>query len=135
MIMKSFVTPKQAAILTDIGNWAEAYPCLAKVHVFGSIARDDDTANSDLDIAFEYIPEVAEGHANTACYTQVNEDWDALAEMLRRKFGHQPRCTGLFVVPYDVEAWRAIDGGHEVGRRGKAVLTWTAPKPKGAEDH
>jgi predicted nucleotidyltransferase len=136
MTTESFLTPKQTAILTEIGDWAEGYSCLAKVHVFGSIARADDTAKSDLDIAFEYVPDIGEGHANTACYTRVNADWESLAEALGREFGHQPRCTGLsFADPYDVEAWRAIRSGHEVGRCAKAVMTWTAPKPKGSEDH
>jgi predicted nucleotidyltransferase len=127
------LTPKQTAILTEIAAWAEAYPCLAKVHVFGSIARDEATANSDLDIAFEYVPDIGQGHANTECYTQVNADWENLAEMLHKKFGHQPRCTGLFAPPYDVEAWRAIRAGHEVGRCGKAMMTWTAPQAKGPD--
>ncbi|HEY1474032.1 MAG TPA: nucleotidyltransferase domain-containing protein [Pseudolabrys sp.] len=119
------MTPKQLDILNQIAAWAERYPCIEAMHVFGSIARDDATAASDIDIAFVYS-----ASAMTECYTKVNADWDNLAASLKDKFAHQPKATGLFFMDgYDHKAWAAIRAGREVGRVGKVSLTWTAPKP------
>jgi predicted nucleotidyltransferase len=124
------MTPKQLEILNEIAVWAERYPCIEAMHVFGSIARDDARTSSDIDIAFEYTPNVRSG-AMAECYTKVNADWDNLAVSLKDKFTHQPKATGLFFSDgYDHEAWTAIRAGREVGRVGKVRLTWTAPKSR-----
>jgi hypothetical protein len=43
----------------------------------------------------------------------------------------QPKQTGLspFSDGYDYKAWSYIRNGNEIGRCGKVILTWTAPKP------
>src|SRR5262245_38039439 len=125
---------KQRAILHEIATWAENYSCISKMHVFGSIARDEATTASDLDIAFEYVSGIREKHTTVECYSNVNKDWEEFAERLQEMFGHQPRATGLapLSMPYDVKAWCAIREGREIGRSGKAVMTWTARKPKEA---
>ena len=100
--------------------------------MFGSVARSEESQTSDLDIAFEYVPELRTiGTASAECYAKVNTDWESLAETLQKRFGHQPKCTGLSPLnqPYDRKAWQYIRGGRELGRCGKAVMTWTDPKP------
>ena len=125
------MTPKQADILDEIAAWASKYPCIKAMHVYGSIARDEATALSDIDIAFEYVADLHSESGGVECYTKANADWDALAARLKDRFGHQPRCTGLspYAAPYDHKAWAAIRAGRKIGRRGKVLLTWTAPKP------
>jgi predicted nucleotidyltransferase len=123
------LTATQNAILDHIAAWATNYPCIKLMHVFGSIARNEATAHSNIDIAIEYVANLdslASDTAMTACYTRVNEDWESLADSLKVKFGHQPKCVGLFP-PYDHKAWSAIRGGREISREGKVALTWTAP--------
>ena len=124
------LTPKQQAILDDIAAWAANYPCIKAMHVYGSIARDEAKPTSDIDIAFEYVANLVSDRM-TACYTQVNADWESLAALLKDKFGHQPKSTGLapLVDQYDHKAWAAIRAGRETGRSGKVMLTWTAPTP------
>jgi predicted nucleotidyltransferase len=123
------MTPKQIGILSHVAVWAASYPCIEVVHVFGSIARDEPNPG-DIDIAFEYVESVRSDPAMVTYYTNVNEDWDNLVELLLGKFGHQPRATGLFPFnePYDHTAWSAIGAGRKIGRIGKAIMTWTAPK-------
>jgi predicted nucleotidyltransferase len=65
------------------------------VHVFGSIARNQATPISDIDIAFEYVANIDKDSALVASYTKANEDWGKLREDLKSKFGHQPSITGL----------------------------------------
>ena len=124
------MTPKQQGILDAIATWANRYLCIKQIHVFGSVARNETHDASDLDIAFEYVADIMADDAMVDCYSRVNTDWGKLAESLKEQFGHQPKETGLspFACPYDEVAWRAIRGGREVGRNGKVVLTWTAPK-------
>jgi predicted nucleotidyltransferase len=123
------VTPKQVGILSHIAAWAASYPCIHVVHVFGSIARNQATPISDIDIAFEYVANIDKDSALVASYTKANEDWDKLVEDLKSKFGHQPSITGLspFNAPYDYTAWRAIRAGRQIGKIGKAIMTWTEP--------
>ena len=115
------MTPKQQSILEHVAAWADHYPCIKAVHVFGSIARGDEKPTSDIDIAFEYVASIRSNNAMVACYTQVNTDWDDFAAALKGKFGHQPKCTGLFLAggPDDT-AWAAIRAGREVGRIGQS---------------
>jgi polymorphic toxin system nucleotidyltransferase-like protein len=124
------VTPKQQNILNDIAAWAKQYPCIKAMHVYGSVARNEAKATSDIDIAFEYVANLVSGGMAT-CYENVNADWETLADRLKAKFGHQPKQTGLspYADPYDSKAWAAIRVGREIGRSGKVILTWTAPKP------
>ena len=100
------------------------------MHVYGSIARDEAKEHSDLDIAFEYVADL---HSNgmVECYSKANADWEILAAALKKKFGHQPKRTGLSPLAegYDHKAWAAIREGREIGKSGKVMLTWTAPKP------
>jgi Polymerase beta, Nucleotidyltransferase len=120
------VTPKQRDILNEVAAWADRFPCIKLMHVFGSGARGDDRESSDLDIAFEYVPD-----PDSDCYTNVNGQWGIFAADLKRKFAHQPKGTGLspYNEPYDHVAWQSIREGREIGHVRKAVLTWTAPKP------
>jgi hypothetical protein len=92
--------------------------------------RNEAKATSDIDIAFEYVANLVSGGMAT-CYENVNADWETLADRLKAKFGHQPKQTGLspYADPYDSKAWAAIRVGREIGRSGKVILTWTAPKP------
>jgi predicted nucleotidyltransferase len=123
------MTPIQQSILDEIAVWAANYPCIKAMHVYGSIARNEAKETSDIDIAFEYVPNVDSDSAMVACYTKVNAEWDNLAALLKNKFGHQPKRTGLspFADAYDHKAWTAIRVGREIGRIGKVRLTWTAP--------
>src|SRR6266700_2722522 len=107
------LTSKQQGILDAIAAWASNYPCINTIHVFGSVARNEAHHASDLDIAFEYVPELNSDDAMVECYTKVNTDWENLAASLKEKFGHQPTQTGLspFACPYDEVAWRAIRDG------------------------
>ena len=125
------MTPKQREILGTLAVFASTYPCIKTIHVFGSVARNEAHSASDLDIAFEYVSDIKSSDTLMECYVRVNADWDKHAALLKEKFGHQPKQTGLwpYAGPYDEVAWRAIRNGREVGRNGKAVLTWTAPKP------
>jgi len=121
------VTPKQRDILEHIAGWAAKYPCIKAIHVFGSIARQEEKPTSDVDIAFEYVPEIESDSDMLTCYTNVNADWEAFAYSLRDRFGHLGSATGLFP-PYDRAAWAAIRTGHEIGKVGKVRLVWTHPK-------
>jgi predicted nucleotidyltransferase len=75
------VTLEQDKILKVISAWADKYPCIKAMYVFGSVARNEATATSDLDIAFEYVSEVRSYDCNAVgCYTTVNDQWEQLVE-------------------------------------------------------
>jgi predicted nucleotidyltransferase len=126
------VTLEQDKILKVISAWADKYPCIKAMYVFGSVARNEATATSDLDIAFEYVSEVRSYESNAVgCYTTVNDQWEQLVEELKQICRYQPSQTGLspFSDSYDHKAWSYIRNGREIGRYGKVILTWTARKP------
>jgi hypothetical protein len=102
------MTPKQRDILGAVAAWADEYPCIQAIHVFGSIARDEAGKESDLGIAFEYVPGIrGDDHEAVECYTKVNGDWESFAERMRMILGI---CLGQRDCPRLV--------AHMTGRRG-----------------
>jgi hypothetical protein len=85
--------------------------------------------------AVEYIPEVAT--AAIDCYTDVNTRSPELERSLEPIISAPVGWTGLAPMStgYDAVAWKAIRAGQELGRRGKALMIWTEPKPREVESH
>jgi predicted nucleotidyltransferase len=121
-------TVKQMEVLKIVASWADQFPCIRNVYVFGSFARDAQMPH-DIDIAVDYIEDVAKQTA-LKCYSDVNMGSIDLERSLSRIVSVRVGWTGLASLKdeYDQIAWAAIHAGKEVYRCGKAKMLWTDPK-------
>jgi predicted nucleotidyltransferase len=112
------MSPDQTAALRIVAEWADLFPCINSVYVFGSFARGDQSAK-DIDIAIEYS----------------NLRSLELQQALEHAISIPVGWTGLASLrePYDQVAWNAIRTGREMGSFGKAKLIATEPKPSPPE--
>jgi predicted nucleotidyltransferase len=125
------LSPDQVKILRIVAEWADLFPCIDAVYVFGSVARGEETPH-DIDIAIEYSDEVrANVTAAIECYTNVNARSPELEQSLARVISVSVGWTGLASLRegYDEVAWKSIRAGWETGCCMKAKLIWTEPKP------
>jgi predicted nucleotidyltransferase len=128
---ESQMSPDQTAALRIVAEWADLFPCINSVYVFGSFARGDQAAK-DIDIAIEYSDGVrSRMRPDLECYTNVNLRSLELQQALEHAISISVGWTGLASLrePYDQVAWNAIRTGREMGSFGKAKLIATEPKP------
>ena len=125
-------TGRQIEVLTIADAWANKFPCVRTLYIFGSFARGDP-APSDIDIAIEYVDEVHKRQA-LQCYTDVNASSEELEQSLHTILRVRVGWTGLGVLRegYDETAWAAIRAGAVVHSCGKAQMIWTKPKAENA---
>ncbi len=123
-------TAKQTEVLQIAAAWANKFPCVRNLYIFGSFARGAP-APSDIDIAIDYVDDVRKRLA-AQCYTDVNRASMELEQSLYRILLVPIGWTGLAVFSegYDEKAWAAIREGRLVQSCGKAQMIWTKPKPK-----
>ncbi len=122
-------TAKQTEVLKIVAAWADRFPCIRKIYVFGSFARGAEMAD-DIDVAVDYIEDVAKRVA-LQCYSDVNQGSTDLEQSLSRVVSNRVGWTGLAVLRdgYDHKAWTAIHAGRVLYCCGKAQMIWTDPKP------
>jgi predicted nucleotidyltransferase len=120
-------TAKQIEVLKIVAAWADRFPCIRNVFVFGSFIRGVQMPQ-DIDIAIDYTDDVAERIA-TQCYIEVNTCSMDLERSLSSIVSVRVGWTGLAVLSegYDQKAWDAIHAGKTVHCHGKAQMIWTAP--------
>jgi predicted nucleotidyltransferase len=123
-------TAKQIEVLNIVAEWADRFPCIRTVYVFGSFVRCVQTPH-DIDIAVDYSEDVAKRIA-LKCYTDVNLSSTDLEQSLGKVVSVGVGWTGLAVLRdgYDQKAWMAIRAGKVVHCCGKAQMIWTDPKPQ-----
>jgi predicted nucleotidyltransferase len=123
-------TAKQIEVLKIVAAWADKFPCIRTVFVFGSFARGVQSPH-DIDIAVDYIEDVAKRMA-LKCYSDVNACSTDLEQSLSRIISVRVAWTGLTVLRdgYDEKAWTAIHAGRLIQCCGKAEMIWTEPKPQ-----
>jgi predicted nucleotidyltransferase len=125
----------QRAILEECAEWVEPHPCVKAVYVFGSIARGDYRADSDVDI---YVETAITGHEMVQDFTDFHEGADGFAILLGGKIGRDVHVHGMVLSEPTDHAWPAIQAASRtpVAQLGKAMLSAT-PKIKshGAAQH
>jgi predicted nucleotidyltransferase len=126
----SDLTNTQIEVLQAVAEWANRFPCIRVVYVFGSFARGHHAPN-DLDIAVEFTEDVVRRTA-VECYTDVNLGSTDLERALAKILSVSVGWTGLTVLRdgYDHRAWAAIRAGRLLQCSGKARMIWTEPTPQ-----
>jgi predicted nucleotidyltransferase len=104
-------TAKQIEVLKIVAEWANRFPCIRNIYVFGSFARGVEIPH-DIDIAVDYSEDVTKRTA-LKCYTDVNAASTDLEQSLSRTVQVRVGWTGLSVLRdgYDKKAWAAIRSG------------------------
>ena len=122
------ITAKQREVLKTLAAWADQFPCIRGVYVFGSFARGVEMPD-DIDIAIDYSE--LGNRVAVACYSAVNASSEDLEHSLSKIVPVHVAWTGLAVLSegYDQTAWAAIQSGRVVQCCGKAQMIWTDPKP------
>jgi len=122
---------QQRTILEEMNAFAENFPAIKALYLFGSIARGDDVATSDIDIAVDWVDDVQTNQEMIVSYCQFQPAgliWgDALAAVMLK-----PVCFIRHNIDtLDDPAWPAIQEGarNPLARVGKAIMVWTPLKP------
>jgi predicted nucleotidyltransferase len=119
-------TAKQIEVLKIVAEWANRFPCIRNIYVFGSLARGVEMPN-DVDIAVAYIEDVTK--TALRCYTDVNKCSGDLEQSLSGIVSVRVGWTGLVLADgYDQKAWTTIHAGKVVYCCGKAQMIWTEPR-------
>jgi len=96
-------TVKQIEVLKTVAEWADRFPCIRKIYVFGSFARGVEMPD-DVDIAVDYIEDVTK--TALRCYTDVNVCSGDLEQSLSGIVSVRVGWTGLVLADgYDQKAW------------------------------
>jgi len=119
---------KQLEVLNLVAAWADRFPCIRRIYIFGSFARGISTPN-DIDIAVDYTDNV---RTELQCYSDVNARSIDLEQSVRGIVPVRVGWTGLAALRdgYDQTAWISIHAGRVVHCCGKAQMIWTEPKPQ-----
>jgi predicted nucleotidyltransferase len=122
-------TAQQIEVLKIVADWADRFPCIRHIYIFGSYVRGAQIPD-DIDIAVAYTEEVSKRTA-LQCYTDVNFHSTDLEQSLGRIVTPRVAWTGLRLLldGYDHTAWGAIHAGTVVHCHRKAKMIWTEPKP------
>lgn len=120
------LTETHFEVVKIISTWADQFPCIHKVYVFGSFARGDE-APSDIDVAVEYIDDISNC---IHCYRDVSTGSVILERSLRRMVSAPVGWTGLAALrdEYDQIVWTAIHSGKMLYSWGKAEMILTSSK-------
>lgn|SRR5262245_6029358 len=132
----------QHLILVHCADWADAHPCLKHVYVFGSIARSDYRADSDVDIAVEFQESLEQqrpggarprlGEDLVADFTKLHNEADEFSSDLGSKSQRKVHLHRMVVSEPEDHAWPAILAASKnpVATIRKAVLAATPKNPR-----
>ena len=100
---------KQATAIRIIADWANRYECVTKAVIYGSVARGEESAASDLDVDLEYVLDLAApGMAKS--YTEAQASFEELGDELARGIGHRLHLSNYAKHHADVAAGRCLCG-------------------------
>lgn len=132
--MKRVLSPLQDQILRHVAEFAGRFDCVEVIYVFGSVARGDWTAASDVDLAVKYRDGIDSSFALYESHNDLQctfEDWrDESSKLFKMRF----KFERIYRSDRDDETWFAVLKAAEtpVGQIGKAIMAATprhSPKP------
>lgn len=122
------LTEEQARLVVLLSPCADRWACLKTIYIFGSVARGDNIATSDLDLAFEYLDDLERDNAAMASFTEFQRGIEVRKRHLERLVGRVVSLHGV-VIDYRGEdgAFPAIrDAARQpVAAAGKIVVAAT----------
>jgi predicted nucleotidyltransferase len=115
----------QKHALRLLSDFAEHFPCIKAVHLFGSVARGSTDDANDIDLFFEYADDMRFSTAQVAAFSNFQaelEQWLLSATRALGKPG-KPCCT--FYGQCDEDIWQAIKATPPTASLGKAFIVPT----------
>jgi predicted nucleotidyltransferase len=118
----------QQTILQECAGWVQTHPCVKAIYVFGSIARGDYRADSDVDI---YVETAIAGYEMVEDFTNLHQEAVGFAGLLGGEIEREGHLHGMVLSEPTDHAWPAIQAASlaPMGQLGKAMLAAT-PKIK-----
>jgi predicted nucleotidyltransferase len=106
---------KQKIALRTLAEWADRFECVKQAVIFGSVARGDETAESDLDVDLEFVADLtATGMAESYTNAQTS-----LADL----------CHGFLLsrIQHEREKARAAQGDRTARNSGRVIRDPAVP--------
>jgi predicted nucleotidyltransferase len=72
---------KQKTALEIIAQWADRFECVTSAVIYGSVARGDEAATSDLDVDLEYVPDLT-APGMVGSYKDVQDSFADLSDKI-----------------------------------------------------
>ena len=112
----------QQRTLEALAEFAAKFKCIDTVYLFGSVARGGTATANDIDVYFQYVPNLSQDVSDFAKFQGRVDDWTvAASERLCRRV--RPCCT--WYGHRDHEIWQAIQATPVTVRIGKAAMVPT----------
>src|SRR5262245_53027875 len=83
---------KQKTALEIIAQWADRFECVTSAVIYGSVARGDEAAGSDLDVDLEYVPDLT-APGMVGSYKEVQDSFADLSDKIKREVGHRLKLS------------------------------------------
>ena len=123
---------KQSEVLEHVAAFAARFDCLEAIYIFGSVARGDFSAASDIDLAVHYRADMGRSSDLTESYTQFQSQQEEWTHAASERFGMPVKFARLYATDRDDDTWFEILRAAEkpVARLGKAILAATERRAK-----
>jgi predicted nucleotidyltransferase len=121
----------QQRTLEAVAALAERHECIKSIYIFGSVARGQTASANDIDLAVEYVDNLARSDL-TEDYTQFQSRYQEWALEQSECLARRVRFSHIYCKDKrqgDLVWERIIEAAREpVGNLGKAVMAATPPK-------
>jgi len=123
------VNPLQRRVLQLASAFAERFPNVKAVHIFGSIARGATDEANDVDLLFEFSDDFrfTEGTAQVATHSYFQDELDDWREWATQKLGKPVKPQPTWYGQHTVAILEAIKATPAIASCGKAFIMPTPP--------
>ena len=128
MVIVAALSAELQRILKVLAPCADEFCCLKAIYVFGSVARGDAHAGSDLDLAFDYIEGLEKDNGAMESFTRFQRHIEGRKKLLGKMVGRPVSVHGA------VADYRGEDGAlpaireaalRPIAARGKVIVAVT----------
>lgn len=121
----------QRKVLEEMNAFAQFYPAIKALYLFGSVARGDYRRESDIDLCIEWAEGFQTEHGLMISYIDFQPEGLKWGNKLAARLGRPVNFHRHNIDVLDDEAWSAVQEGAKspLARVGKALMVWTPPKP------
>lgn len=88
------ISAELTRLIELLGPCADKWVCITSIYIFGSVARGDATATSDLDLAIEYVSDLEKDDVAMASFHDFQQKVEARSRLLQQVIGRKVSLHG-----------------------------------------